>query len=388
MAAELPPVRHLTLSSHRSSARSVWLSLEAHAADATVGIAECSDGGTPGATADVIRVLEQYVVGRPADADRSALRAEVDRRRRAVGGAEALLWSTAWGGLESALDDLTARQLGLPLSTYLGLGDPRPVAVYANLNRRWGGHGPAAVVAAAAAAGRDGFTAVKIAPFPAPGQPAARDQIDSGIAVVDAVRDVLPASTLLMVDLHHLVPMARLEQALRLLEPRRIHWVEDAVDVRDLAGLRHIASTTSIPLAGGEHVWDPETVEAACATGALGYWLVDPKHAGGPHGTRALLDLTGDTKVTFHNPSGPVGTAHAAQLTALGTGVRWLELAYGESDRTGMLDPPEDVRDGILHPAPGPGIGAMAVPRSARPRGPADRQLPLAAGTYLPSEAP
>lgn len=84
------------------------------------------------------------------------------------------------------------------------------------------------------------------------------------------------------------------------------------------------------------------------------------KHAGGP---RAALDLTrrtrGTARISFHNPSGPVATLHAAQLAPTDAAVaERLEFAYGEVPwRSDVVHGAERVRDGRLTLPDAPGIG-------------------------------
>ncbi|MGA8114832.1 MAG: enolase C-terminal domain-like protein, partial [Actinocatenispora sp.] len=288
--------------------------------------------------------------------ERAALRDWLCGRRAAADRATGFAWSTALGGLEAALDDLCARHAGVPLADWLGAGAPERVQLYANLNRTWGDHALGDLVTAARTAAAEGFPAVKIAPFDAGGD-GATEIVTAGLAVVDAVLAVLPDRTALMIDCHFRLDDRALLTALPELAARRAFWVEDAVDPHDLDRLRWLRDRTSVPLAAGEHEWDPAVVEAACATGAVDFWLVDPKHAGGPRATRRLLGLTGDATVSYHNPSGPVGTVHAAQLSGLSPRLTWLEYAWGEPDRVDHLSPAEKVENGALVVPPGPGVG-------------------------------
>ncbi len=228
--------------------------------------------------------------------------------------------------------------------------------LYANINRRWGRSGTPAITAQAQAAAAAGFAAVKIAPFdPWQGR---SDVARAGLAVVDAVRAVLPADVHLMIDCHRALPRPSLLSAMRELKAREVYWVEDALDVRDTDGLRRLREQVDVPLAGGEHEWDPAVVTAACGTGAFDYWLIDPKHAGGAYATALLADCIGSAGLTFHNPSGPIGTLHAAHLAGLAAGPRWLEYAWGESDRATYLSPAERLVDARLELPEGSGIGA------------------------------
>ncbi|MEV0797536.1 enolase C-terminal domain-like protein [Kribbella sp. NPDC050281] len=347
--------------SYRASRRSTWVMVEV-VADGARGVGELSDGAPLDALVNAARSVSSVVSGLPLDVARTTLRRQLEKLRTA--GEDAFLWSTVLGGYEAAFADLQARLEGRPLSTSLGLGEPQPVRLYANLNRRYGGDGPEAILAATVDAVGNGFPALKVAPFLdnyARGMCGAQ-LIDAGIELVARVRDALPSDVQLMVDCHHLVPAELLDVVVRELAPMGLHWVEDLVPIGDRPGMER-AAAGGLALAAGEHIWSPEVAAAACTTGALRYWLVDPKHAGGPVGVTRIAEAIEGTQLTFHNPSGPIGTAHAAHLAGLAGTPTWLEFAWGEADRTAFLEPAEPVTDGIIRPT-GPGIGCR--PRSRR----------------------
>ncbi|WP_432894498.1 enolase C-terminal domain-like protein [Kribbella sp. CA-245084] len=315
-------------------------------ADGIRGVGELSDGGPVAELIVAARSIGSSIVGLPLD----QVRAELPLP-------DTFLWSTVLGGYEAALADLVARLEGRSVAESLGLSEPQPVRLYANLNRRYGGDGAQAIVAEAVCAVGNGFSAVKVAPFldnHARGM-SGTQLVDAGLELVVKVREALPDGVRLMVDCHHLVPAQSVAVVARDLAALDLYWVEDLVRVDDRAALDAVAAS-GLALAAGEHIWQPAAAAAACADGALTYWLVDPKHAGGPAAVARFAEAIGDTQLTFHNPSGPIGTAHAAQLAALGGAGTWLEYAWGETDRLTFLDPPEAVVDGTLRPA-GPGIG-------------------------------
>ena len=328
--------------SHQASPRSTWAMVEL-VADGMRGVGELSDGAPLDTLVAAARSMSSIVIGLPLGQARSALRRRLEELRAAGDAQGAFLWSTVLGGYEAAFADLLARLDGRALSTSLGLGEPRPVRLYANLNRRYGGDGPDVIVAEAMHAASNGFPALKVACFldnHARGLSGGR-LIDAGLDLVARVREAIPSTVQLMVDCHHLV-------------------AANLVDVSDRPALE-AAAATGLSLAAGEHIWDPEVAAAACATGALQYWLADPKHAGGPAGVVRIAEAVEGVQLTFHNPSGPVGTAHAAHLAGLAGPTTWLEFGWGEADRTGFLEPAETVAAGFMQPT-GPGIGC-------RPRG-------------------
>lgn len=356
MTDPLPIIDSIDLHTHTGSEHSTWTVVALTSSTGRVGLGECSDGGTAAFVTAGLATLCHHVIGARVTGDRDPLRTAVDTLRHASDGLTALGWSTLWGGIEAAWDDLAAREQGVPLHEHLGLPPAPPVRLYANINRRWGASGTAAIVAATRSATAAGLSAVKIAPFD-PWRGTA-DVVSAGLAVVDMVRAAVPPDTLLMIDCHRSLPAAALPAAMVELQARSVYWVEDALDVRDTIGLQRLRDTADVPMAGGEHEWDPEVVSAACSSGALDFWLIDPKHAGGPYGTTVLAGCVGNVTLTFHNPSGPIGTLHAVHLAGLSERPIWLEFAWAGSDRADYLTPPEIVDRGLLTVPDGPGIGA------------------------------
>lgn len=361
-------IKRVELCAHRASARSTWTVLLVESADGTTGIGECSDSGNLRVLETAVRAARTALVGKPAEAARTGLARWLRDQRDEADPATAFAWSTALGGIEAALEDLTARTAGATLAETLGADTPERVQLYANLNRTWGDRGLAKLTSAARAAALEGFPAVKIAPFDGSRHADALGQVVAeGLAVVDAVQAVLPPGTALMIDCHFRLDDDALLIALPELAARQVFWIEDAVDPRNVDQLRRMRDRLSVPLAAGEHEWSPAVVEAACSTGALDFWLIDPKHAGGPRATRRLLELTGDAQVSYHNPSGPVGTVHAAHLATLSSQLTWLEYAWGEPDRADFLSPAEKVENGELVLPEGPGVAVALAAECADP---------------------
>lgn len=355
-------IADVQLMEHRVSARTTWFVLQLRTAEGVVGLGECSDAATPAAVSDAAATLREDLLGRDALADAEAvLHATLARRDRAATEPEAFLWSTVLGALDCALLDVAARYREVPLNALVADRPAGEVALYANLNRGQHDRSPRSFATAAGEAQAAGFRAVKVAPFDGPHD---GDPVAGGLAIVAAVREALGPDTGLMVDVHHRLSAQQLDRALPPLESCGLTWLEDAVDVLDEAALTDLARRTEIPLAGGEHLWHPRDVAGACSSGALTYLLIDAKHAGGPTQVTRLLEGVSDTAVTFHNPSGPVGTALSAHLTALRPPGTLVEYAFGEpGDRTRVVTPAEDVTAGTMTVSGRHGLGLeLAAP--------------------------
>ncbi|MCT9075401.1 mandelate racemase/muconate lactonizing enzyme family protein [Streptomyces fulvoviolaceus] len=310
------------------SARTEWLVLRVEGVDGSYGYGECSDAG---ALDVVLKELDE-----PGADDFAAV--------------------TVRGGLEQARLDREARQAGVSLRRLLtGELPPESVELYANINRVPGGRTPREVARVAEAAVRDGFTAVKLAPFDTPDGDRRRTLAEIGLERVRAVRDAVGDRVDVMVDVHERLTLAELAPLLGPFEELGLYWLEDGVGIGHPAELAELRARTELRLAGGEFAFRCEDVHAV--RGLLDVFLPDVKHAGGP---RTALDLAADAgpaRISFHNPSGPVATLHAAQLTPAHLAER-LEYAYGEVPwRSDVVHGAERVQGGRLTLTDAPGIG-------------------------------
>jgi galactonate dehydratase len=140
--------------------------------------------------------------------------------------------ATAYSAIEQAMWDLAGKSLEVPTYTLFGGRVRDALQVYANINRATKPRTPAGFAAAAKAAVRDGFQAVKAAPFdgfPSLGSPAAAIEaaVENGIACVAAMRDAVGPQVELMVDCHSFFDVALAERVARRLEPQQLAWYEE-----------------------------------------------------------------------------------------------------------------------------------------------------------------
>ncbi|MCX4978871.1 mandelate racemase/muconate lactonizing enzyme family protein [Streptomyces sp. NBC_00620] len=317
------------------SARTEWLVLRVCGPDGDHGYGECSDAGS---LETVIRELDRF-----------------DGACDSCGFAAI----TVRGAVEQARLDRVARRAGVPLrKLIIGQEASKTVELYANINRAPGGRTPRDIAATAEAAVREGFTAVKLAPFDTPDTDGRRTLAEIGLERVRAVREAVGSGVDVMVDAHERLTLDELTPLLGPFEELALYWLEDGVGIARPAELAELRARTRLPLAGGEFAHRADDIEAV--RGLLDVLLPDVKHAGGP---RAALELTrrtrGTARISFHNPSGPVATLHAAQLAPTDAAVaERLEFAYGEvAWRSDVVHGAERVRDGRLTLPDAPGIG-------------------------------
>jgi D-galactarolactone cycloisomerase len=191
--------------------------------------------------------------------------------------------------LEAALWDLLGQACGEPVARLLG-GSESAIPAYAS----WGSlRDPGERAENAHALVAQGFRAVKIR--------IAREQIDSGVAVVAAVRAAVGDRLDIIVDLNQwwrmpgdIEPGLGPAEARRVIERLRdygVLWVEEPLAGADLAGMRMLRERTGVRIAGGEMARTFEELGRALELDSLDVYQPDVVLALGISGARTLADL-------------------------------------------------------------------------------------------------
>ena len=273
------------------------------------------------------------------------------------------LTATAWSGLAQALWDLRAQAHGLPLCALLGADAPRPVPLYANLNRGLlRDRSPEAHARHVEAALRAGFSAVKCTPF---------DEVTPGALCPDSLEPALQrlraaasaaGTERIAIDCHQRfsVPLAQHLLA-RLAELGRFYWLEDVLPPRhgaDLHAFRH--AFPGIVWAGGEEIHSlSEALHFVSGPERPDVYMPDIKYICGPDRAMAACHaaMALGSRVSPHNPSGPVSQAFSAHVAVACPG-SILEYPFlAVPDRACMTDPVEPLENGSYMVSDAPGIG-------------------------------
>lgn len=224
---------------------------------------------------------------------------------------------------------------------------------------------PRAVAAAAERWAADGFTAFKLKlgaetakTRTQPGFLRSRDSND--VEQVRAVREAVGAEARIRVDVNAAWDVETAKRRLGELEPYGIELAEQPV--ASLEEMAELAASISIPLAADESVASLEEAEQAAALGACAYTGIKLSKVGGPEAALAIADVL--PAFITSALDGPVGIAAGAQvarsLAETGHPER-LELAHGLATQRLFAETIASVecelRDGMLHLPPGPGLG-------------------------------
>jgi L-alanine-DL-glutamate epimerase-like enolase superfamily enzyme len=174
------------------------------------------------------------------------------------------------------------------------------------------------------------------------------------------VRSALGSEVRIRVDANEAWDLETAKATLAELEPFGIELAEQPV--AGLEAMAELAASTSIPLAADESVATLDEAEAAAALGACAYTGIKLSKVGGPEAALAIADVL--PAYVTSALDGPVGIAAAAQvaisLAETGHPER-LHLAHGLATQrlfASTIAAVEcEIRDGMLHLPPGPGLG-------------------------------
>jgi mannonate dehydratase len=177
----------------------------------------------------------------------------------------------------------------------------------------------------------------------------------------DFLRSKLGFDVELLHDVHErLAPIDAVRLA-RELEPFRLFYLEDPLPPEDEAWLAELRSQTATPIALGELFTHPLEWRDLIVNRRIDFIRVHVSAIGGITPARKLAALSEafGVRTAFHGPSDVSPVGHAANLH--------LDLSlpnFGIQEFTGIPDVLREVfpggpelRDGVLYPADGPGLG-------------------------------
>lgn len=223
---------------------------------------------------------------------------------------------------------------------------------------------PEAVAADAERWAADGFTTFKLklgaeSVKTVPQEGFSRTRVDD-VEQVRAVREALGPSARIRVDVNAAWDLETAKKRLGGLEPFGIELAEQPVE--KLEEMAELAASTSIPLAADESVASLAEAEKAAAMGACAYTGIKLSKVGGPEAALAIADVL--PAFITSALDGPVGIAAGAQVAlslAETTHPERLHLAHGLATQRLFAETIAstecELRDGMLHLPPGPGVG-------------------------------
>jgi galactonate dehydratase len=343
--------------------RGDWAFVQVHTDIGITGLGEASHSLNDALLLSVVDVFRQRLVGQsPFGINRIW-----HDLRRLDGGR---VTHTALSAIEQALWDILGQRLGVPIHALLGGALRDRIRLYANVNRHIADRSAEGFARAARQAVREGFTAIKIAPFDEVSgsehvHTGSKAAWHTGIERVEAVRAAIGEEIELAVDCHSRMTAAEAIQVGRALAHLDLLWYEEPVPHRSTDALARVTQAVPMPTASAESIFALEGFRPFLSGNVVDVIMPDVKHAGGLQETKQIGSAArmGHVQVAPHNPSGPVATIASAHVVSTLSNFLILEYAWGEVPwRAHLIDPAEPVEEGHLLLSNAPGLGHRLNP--------------------------
>jgi o-succinylbenzoate synthase len=209
---------------------------------------------------------------------------------------------------------------------------------------------PAAVAAEAARWAEDGFETFKL-----------KLGVGDDFGQVYAVREAVGPRARIRIDANAAWDVETAKRMLKALEPLEVELAEQPVATLEEAA--EVAASTSIPIAGDESVESRADAERALDMGACALTGVKLSKVGGPEAAIEIAEvLPAYISSALDGPVGIAAAAQVAQTLAAGAGDDTSAgLAHGLATQrlfsSTIASIECELRDGMLHPPAGPGLG-------------------------------
>jgi o-succinylbenzoate synthase len=236
-------------------------------------------------------------------------------------------------GRRTAAEGLTGREAMPPIACNASMVAGEPIDVAAEATR-WA---------------EDGFATFKL-------------KLGTGddLGQVLAVREAVGPRARIRVDANAAWDVETAKQALGALEPLEIELAEQPVATLEEAA--EVAASTSIPIAGDESVETRADAERAVSMNACSLTGVKLSKVGGPEAAIEIAEVL--PSYLSSALDGPVGIAAAAQVAQTldqASSSQSASLAHGLATQrlfaSTIASVECELRDGMLHPPDGPGLG-------------------------------
>lgn len=272
---------------------------------------------------------------------------------------------SALSGIDQALYDLKAKDLGIPLWQLLGGQCRDRLRMYDHLG---GGDNNAVYATAqvgsfaekAARSREDGFSAVKILAVGKTAPLDGRAALKQAEALMAAAREGAGADMDIMVDLHGRTTAAMAILYAEVLAPYHPWFLEEPCQPEDWEGTARVARSTRIPIAAGERLCHRRDFLPLLQAGAIAIAQPDVCHAGGLTEVRRIAALCDTFGVSMapHNPLGPIATMVNIHLGFATPNFLIQEVMRSDVPwRDAIVSGVTPIVGGYVAPSQAPGIG-------------------------------
>jgi len=255
-------------------------------------------------------------------------------------------------GSSLSLWDILGKYLGQPIYQLLGGAVRDKIKLYAGV----GGETPEECVENAEKRIKEGFKAIKMAPFDATRIIDTPRKIKDAVEKVAAVRDAVGDDIDIGIDCHGRLSPSMAILAAKALEPYHPMFLEEPCLPENVDAMVRVARSTSIPIATGERLFTRWGFREVLEKQAASILQPDLCHAGGIFECRKIAAMAEIyyAAIAPHNPLGPIALAACLQLDACTPNFLIQEHAtLGE----GYLKRPFKIEDGYVRVPSEPGLG-------------------------------
>jgi galactonate dehydratase len=326
-----------------------------------IGIGEATVEFQAQAVVGAIEDLGQLVVGQdPRDIER--VWQIIYRHPFFKGG---VITMSALSGIDQALWDISAKDLGVPLWKILGGLARDRVRMYDHLG---GGNSDAVYNSDTAQSFTekmkqsiaDGFTAVKILAVPKSAPLGGNAGLRHAEELMGSARDAAGPDVDIMIDFHGRTSAAMAIQYGRVFEPFHPLFLEEVVQPDQHEALVRARRGINLPLATGERLLTRSEFLPLLKDGLIDVAQPDVCHAGGITELRKIASLCDTFGVAMapHNPLGPVATMVNVHLALTTTNFLIQEVMRADVPwRQEVFSGVPDIEDGHILPPVGIGTG-------------------------------
>jgi len=281
---------------------------------------------------------------------------------------------SAISGIDQALWDIKAKDLGVPLYQILGGLARDRVRMYDHLG---GGDSEAVYNSDSEESFAEkvhkslsgGFTAVKILAVPQSGSLADHQSLVHAERLMNAAREAAGPDSDIMIDFHGRTSAAAAIAYSEVFAPYKPYFLEEVVSPDQIEALKLVRKKVSTTIAAGERWLTRAEFLPYLQAGLIDVAQPDVCHAGGITELRKIAALceTFGVNMAPHNPLGPVATMVNIHLGLTVPNFLIQEVMRADVPwRNEVFTGVSEIVDGYIHPPTAPGIGVEIDVSAAR----------------------
>ncbi len=350
--------------------------------DGITGYGECGSWAHLAPTAEAVRQMARYLVGR----DPLCIEDHWQAIYRAYHFRGAVIMG-ALSGIDIALWDIAGKHFDAPIHRLLGGPCRKRLRAYFHVR----GETAEELVVRCREAKELGFTAVgHLNPYLDESrdttyfEPHAR-KLGAAVRRVVAFREAVGDEVDLCIELHRRLTPAEAIPLSRELAPLRPMFLEDPIKPDSLSAMIDVAHRSPVPIATGERLHTIHEFAELLSSGGVKYVRPDLCLAGGITHVKKIAAVAEafDVAVVPHNPLGPISTAACVQLGAAipNFALQEYNQLEHESAAGALVTSPVELDTGFLVVPTGPGLGIDLDAARAR-------RTPEVAQSFQPRRAP